>query len=99
MVSIDCLTLNKHFKCSTLGLFVYNESTQQHWINPSSFESDGEYQLIGLLLGLAIYNNIILDIRFPMVIYRKLLGCPIDFTDLSSSHPVSVSTLIEFTHI
>ncbi len=65
-----------------------DESTQQHWINPSSLESDSEYQLIGLLLGLAIYNNIILDIRFPLVIYRKLLGCPVDFTDLYTSHPV-----------
>ena len=72
-----------------LGLFLYDESTQQHWINPNSLESDSEYQLIGLLLGLAIYNNIILDIRFPLVIYRKLLGCPVDFSDLFSSHPVS----------
>ena len=71
------------------GLFLYDESTHQHWINPGSLESDSEYQLIGLLLGLAIYNNIILDVRFPMVIYRKLLGCPVDFTDLYSSHPVS----------
>lgn len=73
------------------GLFLFDESTQQHWINPTSLESDSEYQLIGLLLGLAIYNNIILDIRFPLVIYRKLLGCPVDFTDLYSSHPVRLS--------
>lgn len=71
-----------------LGLFLYDESTQQHWLNPNSLENDSEYQLIGLLLALAIYNNIILDIRFPLVIYRKLLGCPIDFSDLFSSHPV-----------
>ena len=70
------------------GLFNFDESTREHWINPSSLENDNEYNLIGLLLGLAIYNNIILDIRFPMVIYRKLLGCPIDFSDLFSSHPV-----------
>lgn len=75
---------------SLSGLFLYDEGTQQHWINPNSLESDSEYQLIGLLLGLAIYNNIILDIRFPMVIYRKLLGCPVDFTDLFSSHPVNM---------
>jgi len=88
------LTPNEYFFFSSsfffspAGLFVFDESTQQHWINPNSLESEGEYKLIGLLLGLAIYNNIILDIRFPVVIYRKLLGCPVDFTDLSSSHPV-----------
>lgn len=78
------------FPLPVSGLFLYDEGTQQHWINPNSLESDSEYQLIGLLLGLAIYNNIILDIRFPMVIYRKLLGCPVDFTDLFSSHPVNM---------
>lgn len=85
---------------SCVGLFLCDESIQQHWINPSSLESDSEYQLIGLLLGLAIYNNIILDIRFPLVIYRKLLGCPVDLTDLYSSHPViiPVCLLVKSVH-
>ena len=71
-------------------MFVFDEDAQQHWFNIGSFESDDQYRLIGLLLGLAIYNNIILDIRFPMVVYRKLIGCPTHFQDLYSSHPVSV---------
>ena len=37
------------------------------WFNPQSFEVDHNYKLIGMLLGLAVYNNIILDIRFPTV--------------------------------
>ena len=88
-----CLGVNSLF-FSLAGLFVYDETTQQHWINPNSLENDGEYQLIGLLLGLAIYNNIILDVRFPMVLYRKLLGCPVDFSDLYTSHPVSNSSMM-----
>ena len=69
-------------------MFVYDEDTRQHWFNPVSFESEDQYRLIGLLLGLAIYNNIILDICFPMVVYRKLIGCTTTFHDLYSSHPV-----------
>lgn len=69
-------------------MFVYDEDTHQHWFNPVSFESEEQYRLIGLLLGLAIYNNIILDIRFPMVVYHKLIGCTTTFHDLYSSHPV-----------
>ena len=69
-------------------MFVYDEDTHQHWFNPVSFESEDQYRLIGLLLGLAIYNNIILDIRFPMVVYHKLIGCTTTFRDLYSSHPV-----------
>ena len=73
---------------------MFDEDTQQHWFNIGSFESDDQYRLIGVLLGLAIYNNIILDIRFPMVVYRKLIGCPTHFQDLYSSHPVSVCVCV-----
>jgi hypothetical protein len=47
-----------------------------------------QYYLIGLILGLAIYNSIILDVRFPLAIYKKLLGVPVSLDDLKLSHPV-----------
>ena len=81
--------LHTLFHLSDPGMFVFDQETRQHWFNPLSFESENQYKLIGLLLGLAIYNNIILDIRFPVVIYRKLIGCQVVFEDLYSSHPVS----------
>ena len=71
-----------------IGLFTYNEKTRLHWFNPASFETEHQFRLIGLLFGLAIYNNIILDVHFPMVVYIKLLGCQTVFQDLYSSHPV-----------
>ena len=74
------------------GLFMYNEVTRLHWFNPASFETEKQFRLIGLLFGLAIYNNIILDVHFPMVVYIKLLGCQTVFQDLFSSHPVSFPT-------
>ena len=48
-----------------------------------------QFYLIGLILGLATYNSIILDVRFPMAIYKKLLGVPVTLKDLKISHPVS----------
>ncbi|CAB3382980.1 Hypothetical predicted protein [Cloeon dipterum] len=36
-----------------------------------------EYHLIGVLMGLAVYNSTILDLHFPAVCYRKLLSPPI----------------------
>ena len=36
----------------------------------------------GTLLGLAIYNNIVLDIHFPRVVYKKLLNQEVTFNDL-----------------
>lgn len=86
---LSCLGHVRAETCSLhLGMFLFDEETQQHWFNPLSFESEHQYRLIGLLLGLAIYNNIILDIRFPMVVYHKLIGCETVFHDLYSSHPV-----------
>jgi len=38
--------------------------------------------LIGILMGLAIYNNIILDVSFPLAIYKILLFEEPDFDDL-----------------
>lgn len=58
------------------------------WFNPSSFENEGQFTLIGIVLGLAIYNNCILDVHFPMVVYRKLMGKKGTYLDLADSHPV-----------
>jgi ubiquitin-protein ligase E3 A len=41
-----------------------------------------QFELCGKLLGLAIYNSVILDIHFPLVIYKKLLGEEIGISDL-----------------
>ena len=73
-------------------MFTYDESTKLFWFNPSSFETEGQFTLIGIVLGLAIYNNCILDVHFPMVVYRKLMGKKGTFRDLGDSHPVSLFT-------
>ena len=39
-----------------------------------SFEDNMMYRLIGLLCGLAIYNSTIIDLKFPLALYKKLLG-------------------------
>lgn len=61
-----------------------------YWFNSFSFETAAQYSLIGLIVGLAIYNNIILNINFPMVVYRKLLGKRCTFNDLQDWNQVSI---------
>ncbi|CAF2034825.1 unnamed protein product [Rotaria magnacalcarata] len=76
------------------AMFMTNEETRCLWFNPSAAEDlDREYTLIGMLFGLAIYNSIILDIRFPPILYRKLLGKFGTFEDLETSHPTSYKSL------
>jgi len=69
------------------GIFVYNENTRQYWFNRNSFESANEYRLIGMVIGLAIYNGVILDIHFPEVVYRKLCGKTLTIEDIESYDP------------
>uniref|UniRef100_A0A5F8GBP2 Ubiquitin-protein ligase E3A n=2 Tax=Didelphinae TaxID=126287 RepID=A0A5F8GBP2_MONDO len=79
-----------------IGMFTYDESTKLFWFNPSSFETEGQFTLIGIVLGLAIYNNCILDVHFPMVVYRKLMGKKGTFRDLADSHPEFVSLYADY---
>ncbi|XP_023395454.1 ubiquitin-protein ligase E3A isoform X2 [Loxodonta africana] len=79
-----------------IGMFTYDESTKVFWFNPSSFETEGQFTLIGIVLGLAIYNNCILDVHFPMVVYRKLMGKKGTFRDLGDSHPEFVGLYSDY---
>lgn len=47
-----------------------------------------EIKLIGLLLGLAIYNGVILDVHFPQALYKKLMDQPVSLRDLKDLDPV-----------
>ncbi|XP_064865445.1 ubiquitin-protein ligase E3A-like isoform X5 [Oncorhynchus nerka] len=78
-----------------IGMFTYDESTKLFWFNPPSLENEAQFTLIGIVLGLAIYNNCILDVHFPMVVYRKLMGKKGTYLDLTDSHPVLYQSLKE----
>ena len=69
------------------GMFVHHEDSEMFWLNSMSFENDAQFSLIGIVLGLDIYNNIILAVNFPMVIYRKLMGMKGCFADLYDWNP------------
>ncbi|KAK2149458.1 hypothetical protein LSH36_451g01060 [Paralvinella palmiformis] len=78
-----------------IGMFTYDEETKNFWFNSTSFENDSQFTLIGIVLGLAIYNSVILDIHFPMVVYRKLMGKLGTFEDLKDSHVTLAKGLME----
>ncbi|KAJ9450076.1 putative E3 ubiquitin-protein ligase mug30 [Diplonema papillatum] len=71
------------------GMFTENEDTHTHWFQPRIIcsHNDIEYHLIGKMVGLAIYNQVILDINFPGVAYKKLLYIEPDFDDLKDLDP------------
>ncbi|ODN02865.1 putative E3 ubiquitin-protein ligase HERC4 [Orchesella cincta] len=69
------------------GMFKHYEESRLIWFNEASFEDDVMYFLIGLLCGLAIYNLIIINIPFPLPLYKKLLNEKIELTDLKELSP------------
>lgn len=55
------------------GMFTYIDESRTIWFNDLTFEENPMFLLIGVICGLAIYNSTIIDLRFPPVLYKKLL--------------------------
>ncbi|XP_031610121.2 probable E3 ubiquitin-protein ligase HECTD2 [Oreochromis aureus] len=58
------------------GMFTYMKDSRCHWFSSWKCDNYSEFQLVGTLMGLAVYNSIALDIHFPLYCYRKLLTPP-----------------------
>ena len=69
------------------GMFIHCSESHTYWFNPSSYETCAQFTLIGIVLGLAMYNSVILDLHLPSVIYRKLGGKKGNFEDLREFKP------------
>ncbi|RMD44638.1 hypothetical protein DV735_g589, partial [Chaetothyriales sp. CBS 134920] len=79
------------------GLFVYDEDSHYCYFNPFCFESSEQFFLVGVLLGLAIYNSAILDVAFPPFLFKKLLASapPSTGDKLTSTPRISHSYTLE----
>ncbi len=74
-------------------MFNFNEKTVMYYLNGLSHEPNINFELIGILMGLAIYNNIILDVSFPQAIYKLLLFEEPNFEDLKEWQPEIAQSL------
>ncbi|EKX35688.1 hypothetical protein GUITHDRAFT_46418, partial [Guillardia theta CCMP2712] len=84
----------------SFGMFLQQEETRVLWFNPSSLESSQEFMLVGLLLGLAVYNHVLLDLQLPLVLWKKLLSLPLnhqDVADLSPETSRGLLALLEYS--
>jgi hypothetical protein len=69
------------------GMFTYNSESRNFWFNMNSFETEAEYRLIGIILGLGIYNLTNLDVHFPQIVYKKLCKETVGLKDLIDFDP------------
>lgn len=68
-------------------MFIYQEESRLLWFNGNTFEPNIKFELIGILMGLAIYNNNILDLHLPMACYKKLVNMQPTIQDLYELMP------------
>ncbi|KAJ1656434.1 hypothetical protein IWQ61_003991 [Dispira simplex] len=85
------------------GMFEFNEDTRLCWFTPGTIHDDdntlAEYRLMGSLIGLAIYNSVILDVHFPPALYKKLMNRPVGLADLRTLDPSlaqGLQTLLDY---
>ena len=51
-------------------MFVLAEGARAFWPRASDINMSTEFQLVGTMLALAVYNGHTLDVAFPMVLWR-----------------------------
>ncbi|XP_060262816.1 probable E3 ubiquitin-protein ligase HERC4 isoform X5 [Ovis aries] len=69
------------------GMFRYYEDSRLIWFSDKTFEDSDLFHLIGVICGLAIYNFTIVDLHFPLALYKKLLKKKPSLEDLKELVP------------
>ncbi|XP_025061346.1 probable E3 ubiquitin-protein ligase HERC4 isoform X3 [Alligator sinensis] len=69
------------------GMFRYYEESRLIWFSDKTFEDSDLFHLIGVVCGLAIYNFTIIDLHFPLALYKKLLNKKPSLDDLKELMP------------
>uniref|UniRef100_A0A671LNQ1 Probable E3 ubiquitin-protein ligase HERC4 n=1 Tax=Sinocyclocheilus anshuiensis TaxID=1608454 RepID=A0A671LNQ1_9TELE len=82
------------------GMFRYYEESRLIWFAHKTFEDIDLFHLIGVVCGLAIYNLTIVELNFPLALYKKLLKETPTLEDLKELMPDvgrSLQQLLDYT--
>ncbi|XP_047486162.1 probable E3 ubiquitin-protein ligase HERC4 isoform X1 [Penaeus chinensis] len=77
------------------GMFTHHSETNLIWFKEGSLEPAATYALIGIVCGLAIYNFTIINLPFPLALYKKLLGESVGLDNLADLEPSLTRSLHE----
>ncbi|XP_042071918.1 probable E3 ubiquitin-protein ligase HERC6 [Haplochromis burtoni] len=76
------------------GMFMLNDSKTLAWFpSNATEESKRNFFLFGLLCGLALYNQCIIHLPFPLVLFKKLLSLEPTLEDMMEFSPTVGRTL------
>lgn len=74
-------------------MFQYNEDVQLYYFNGKTLEPNINFELIGLLMGIAVYNNTFINLPFPYACYKVLLDEEPTMDDLRQWEPETAKSL------
>ncbi|KAB7500915.1 putative E3 ubiquitin-protein ligase HERC4 [Armadillidium nasatum] len=77
------------------GMFKEYEETRNIWFMEGTLELNEMYYLIGIICGLAIYNFTIVNLPFPVALYKKLLDETVDLDDYADLEPTITRNMRE----
>ncbi|XP_065815564.1 probable E3 ubiquitin-protein ligase HERC4 [Labrus bergylta] len=81
------------------GMFRYHDDSRLIWFSNKTFEDIDLFHLIGVICGLAIYNFTIVELNFPVALYKKLLKKKPTLDDLKELQPAvgrSLQQLLDY---
>lgn len=93
------LLLLKELMDPVYGMFTHYKESNLLWFSDKCFVEDNWFHLIGIICGLAIYNSTVVDLHFPLALYKKLLNVlPTleDFRELSPTEARSLQQLLDY---
>lgn len=89
------LLLTKSMFSPKAGMLYNVEDSNLLWFNIVPIENSEMYYLFGAVLGLAIYNSTILELNFPVALYKILLGLPVGLADYQEIFPEAAENLFK----
>ncbi|XP_022074626.2 probable E3 ubiquitin-protein ligase HERC4 [Acanthochromis polyacanthus] len=69
------------------GMFMFNDSETLAWFPSTAAQEDQRFYMFGVLCGLALYNQHIIYLPFPLVLFKKLLGVKPSLEDMIEFSP------------
>ncbi|XP_027973610.1 probable E3 ubiquitin-protein ligase HERC3 isoform X3 [Eumetopias jubatus] len=94
------LLLLKELLNPIYGMFTYYQDSNLLWFSDTCFVEHNWFHLIGITCGLAIYNSTVVDLHFPLALYKKLLNVKPGLEDLKELSPTegrSLQELLDYT--
>ncbi|CAI4225859.1 unnamed protein product [Auanema sp. JU1783] len=75
------------------GMFVEDTDSHLVWFSGYDIQENMNFQLLGVLFGMAVYNDVLVPFPFPLALYKMILNQPTTLEDLTELSPVEGRSL------